>query len=82
MADRTLGTVCRLSPYDTPATVEPGDYVLTAAGTSAYLVTAARRMASRHPDRWALTCLRVAPETIPADATVHPLHWYPRVRRG
>lgn len=74
----TIGTECRITPYDTAATVEPGDFVVTAAGTSAYLVLTARKMRSRHPDRWALRCLRWDPAEVPADATIHPLHWYPR----
>lgn len=78
---RQLGTECRLAPYDTPDEVEPGDYVVTAAGTSAYLVLDARRVRSRHPDRWALRCLRIDPAEVPDDAVRHALHWYPRQRR-
>lgn len=81
MVARQLGTECNLTPYDTERVVEAGDYVVTAAGTSAYLVLRARRMRSRHPHRWALRCLRVAPDAVPADARVHVLHWYPRPRR-
>lgn len=81
MSPRPLGTLCDLSPYDAPdRDVRPGDCVRTRAG-SAYLVLRARRVRSKVPGRWALTCLRIGVDEIPADAVVHPLEWYPRGRR-
>lgn len=81
MTTRQLGSECSLTPYDTPRVVEAGDYVVTAKGTSAYLVVKARRMRSRVPDRWALRCIRIHPDDVPGDARVHPLQWYRRDRR-
>lgn len=80
---RAPGTTCRISPYDTVLAVEAGDFVITSAGTSAYLVLAARevnRRAARrgHGHRWDLSCLRVEPADVPTDAVVHELTWYPR----
>lgn len=81
MTTRALGTICRLAPYDAPdRDVRPGDYVRTRAG-SAYLVLRARLTRSKVPGRWALTCLRISVDEIPADSVVHPLEWYPRGKR-
>lgn len=81
MSTKRLGEEVNLVPYDTQRVVMAGDYVVTARGTSAYLVVRARRVRSRHPDRWALRCVRIDPAEVPGDARVHPLHWYPRHRR-
>jgi hypothetical protein len=81
VSGRRLGEQVSLNPYDTGRVVMEGDYVVTAKGTSAYLVLRARRVRSRYPNRWALRCVRIDPDDVPGDARVHPLHWYPRRRR-
>lgn len=70
-------TECRIY-YDGCAKVGVGDYLRTPAG-SGYFVTATRQD-RRRPYRVHLTCLRWPVGEIPADATVYPLHWYPRKR--
>lgn len=81
MTTKRLGQEVQLAPYDTSRVVMEGDYVVTARGTSAYLVVRARRVRGRYPDRWTLRCVRIDPAAVPGDARVHPLHWYPRGRR-
>lgn len=59
--------------------VEIGHYLRTPAG-SAYRIQNIRqdrrRVYRRH-----LTCLRWPVDEIPAEATVHPLYWYPRKKK-
>jgi hypothetical protein len=71
-------TPCKLF-YDGRATVEVGDYLRTPAG-SAYLVQSVRVNRNRSY-RKHLECVRWPVNEIPADATVHPLHWYPRKKK-
>jgi hypothetical protein len=58
--------------------MEPGSFIVTEAGTSAYHVQTARKMRSKYPNRWMMGCLRFDPMQIPEDADVIVLHWYPR----
>jgi hypothetical protein len=60
--------------------VEPGEFLRTPAG-SVYLIEQVRPSPSR-PQRRYLDCLRWPPDKVPEDATVHPLHWYPRKKRA
>lgn len=60
--------------------IEPDSFITTSGG-SAYLVLSCRRMASRHPNRWALRVARIDPESVPPDAAVIELQWYHRRRR-
>lgn len=66
---------------DTGDQVAPSDVIVSSGGTC-YLVTEARRVRSTvRPNRWSMSCVRIAAAEIPADARQIPLHWYPRSRR-
>jgi hypothetical protein len=71
-------TPCKLF-YDGAARVAIGDYLRTPAG-SAYLVQKVRVNRNR-AYRKHLDCVRWPLAEIPDDATVHPLHWYPRTKK-
>lgn len=71
-------TPCKLF-YDGWAELAVGDYLRTPAG-SAYLVQSVRVNRNR-PYRRHLECVRWPVAEIPKDATVHPLHWYLRVKK-
>lgn len=77
MRSRQPYTPCKLF-YD-GRKLEAGDYLKTPAG-SAYLVQEVRINRNR-PYRQQLKCLRWPVAEIPADATVHPLHWYARTKK-
>ncbi len=67
--------------YDDPIVPpEAGDF-LRSVGGSVYLILGARRMASKHPNRWWLRLARIDPAEVPHDAMVHLLVWYPRNRK-
>lgn len=71
------GAECGLT-YWTDATVDVGDVIESAATGRRYLVTSAHRTRGTDP-HWALRCVVMHPDdATPADATVHPLHWFPR----
>lgn len=72
-------TECGLYVDGIPA-LQVGDYLRTPGG-SGYLVTQLRQNRAR-PMRRNLRCLRWPVADIPADATVHELHWYPRGRKS
>lgn len=72
-------TDCKLYVDGIPQ-LQPGEYLRTPSG-SAYLVTEIRQSRTRATRR-NLRCLRWPLGEIPADATVHELHWYPRRRRA
>jgi hypothetical protein len=78
MRRRPAYSPCRLF-YDGARGLAPGHFLKTPGG-SAYLVQSMRPSKSR-PRRMYLDCLRWPIEEIPADAIVHPLHWYKRARR-
>lgn len=59
-------------------TIEPGSFIVTGSGRTAYEVQTARRMRSKYPNRWTMRCLRFDPTQIPEDADVITLYWYPR----
>lgn len=71
-------TECRIY-YDGAAALEIGHFLKTPGG-SAYRVQNIRQDRKREY-RVHLTCLRWPVGEIPADATVHPLHWYARKKR-
>lgn len=71
-------TPCKLY-YDSPRPLEVGDFLKTPAG-SAYQVQTIRQDRKRALRRH-LGCMRWPPAEIPPDATVHPLHWYPRKKK-
>lgn len=79
MRSRPAYSPCKLF-YDGAANLAVGDYLRTPAG-SAYLVTGMRPDRRREYRRH-LACLRWPVAEIPADATVHPLYWYPRQRKA
>jgi hypothetical protein len=66
--------------YDARRDVAPGHAIVTATGRTYLVVAARRQQRGKHVGRWHLRCL-VADEA-PPDATVHPLRWYRRERRG
>lgn len=72
-------TPCKLY-YDGAKDLEVGDYLRTPAG-SAYLVQGVRRNRNR-TYRQHLQCVRWPVDEIPAEAMVHPLHWYARKRKS
>ena len=86
---KPLGTFCNLGPYDTDATVEVGDVVqsrsrITHEPLSHYRVLEVKPVSERsihHPYRKNLKCVRIAPEDVEKDDTIHPLYWYSRDRR-
>lgn len=71
-------TPCSLF-YDGQQAIEVGHYLKTPAG-SAYLIQKIRPNRNRAYRRH-LQCVRWPANEIPAGATVHPLHWYPRIKR-
>jgi hypothetical protein len=77
---KSLGTVCGLFMDMPPGEhVEPGDFVVTSAGTSAYVVETSRKVNSTvHPNRWTMRVTRFDPAEVPKDAYVHTLNWYNR----
>lgn len=77
-ARRLPYTECRLYVDGIPQ-LQVGDYLRTPAG-SAYQVTGMTQHRTR-PSRRNLRCLRWPADEIPADATVHSLHWYPRTKQ-
>jgi len=70
-------TECKLYVDGIPQ-LAVGDYLRTTG--SGYLVTEIRQ-SPRRPTRRNLRCLRWPPAEIPADATVHELHWYARRKK-
>lgn len=81
MTRRTPYTECKIY-YDAGRRrgVEVGHYLRTPAG-SGYFITALRQSKTR-PERVHLTCLRWPVDEIPAEAVVHPLHWYAREKKA
>lgn len=71
-------TPCRIF-YDGAGVLEVGHYLKTPGG-SGYLVQEIRQDGKRQY-RKHLMCLRWPLGEIPADATVHPLIWYPRKKK-
>lgn len=69
---------CRLY-YDGLQPIEEGEFLRTPAG-SAYRIQRVTQHRTR-PYRKNLVCLRVPVDDIPADAKVHPLHWYKRQKK-
>lgn len=78
MRTRQPYTPCKIF-YDGAVDLQPGHYLVTPAG-SAYLVQTTRRNRNK-AYRQHLGCLRWPVAEIPADSTVHPLHWYPRAKK-
>jgi hypothetical protein len=75
---RPAYTECKIY-YDGAQPIEIGHFLKTPAG-SAYRIQNMRQDRRREYRRH-LTCLRWPVTEIPADATVHPLHWYPRKKK-
>jgi hypothetical protein len=71
-------TECRLYVDGIP-NLAVGDFLMTPGG-SAYCVTDLKQHRTR-PNRRNLRCLRWPAVEIPAGATVHSFHWYPRDKR-
>lgn len=64
--------------YDGFADVEIGDIIRTPTGRC-YLVDTNRiQQRGMHIGRQHLRCTVIAETDVPADAEVHPIHWYPR----
>lgn len=78
MRTKSAYSQCKLY-YDGVAQLEVGHYLRT-PGDSAYRIQDVRQDRKRAYRRH-LTCLRWPVEEIPADATVHPLHWYKRQKK-
>ena len=72
-------SACKLY-YDGAVDLVVGNYLLTPGG-SAYLVQSIRQNRNR-AYRKHLSCLRWPKAEIPSEATVYPLHWYPRTKRA
>ena len=77
---KPLGTLCKLH-YDSPRDVQVGDVIRTGAGTCYRVIGYRRQERGKHAGRWHLDCVRIGPDDVEEDDTVHPLHWYPRNRR-
>jgi hypothetical protein len=82
-----VGLIVRGTPYtpcklfiDGLPTLAVGDYITTQGG-SGYCVTAIRPSRLR-PYRRYLQCLRWPVAEIPAESTVHTLHWYKRTPKA
>lgn len=78
MRTKPAYTECRIY-YDGTAAIEIGHYLRTPGG-SGYRIQNIRQDRKRACRRH-LTCLRWPVDEIPADAVVHPLHWYPRTKK-
>lgn len=77
---KPLGTTCEIH-YDSPRKVEPFDVIRTGAGTCYRVLEVRIQERGKHTGRKHLECLRIAPEEVEADDTIHPLYWYSRNRR-
>ena len=77
---KPLGTECTLY-YDSPREVEAFDVIRTQAGTCYRVLEVRIQERGKHAGRKHLKCLRIAPEDVEEDDTIHPLYWYSRERR-
>lgn len=77
--ERRVGDPVKLY-YDSDAVIDVGDVLRTPTGTT-YLIQTIR-VSPSIPHRRYLGCVRWTGEKVGRKATIHPLIWYARKRKG